>query len=194
MRRPENRRRSSRHAPRGALARSVPLRVLALVPLLAVAVDQARAVVWCGPDAQSCLEAAGRGWIGAWGVALVVLYSLALAFLVVRGARSGPRPSFLRLWAIGSAGVAAACGGQALIATALGGHELGGGWLALLVLCAAAGALLALVLRAAPELPAAPRLAAALRPHFLPPAGPDLRAGQTAPRRPRGRAPPQLTI
>ena len=127
------------------------LRVLVLVPLLAVGVDQARAVVWCGPDAQSCLEAAGRGWIGAWGIALIALYSLALALFFVRGVRSRPRTSFLRLWAVGSAGVAAACGGQALIATALGGQELGGGWLAMLALCLVAGALLALVLRARPS-------------------------------------------
>ena len=52
------------------------LRALTLVPLLAVGVDQTRAVVLCGSDAQSCLEAAGRGWIGLWGVALIALYSL----------------------------------------------------------------------------------------------------------------------
>jgi len=169
------------------------LRALALVPLLAVAVDQARAVVWCGPDAQSCLEAAGRGWIGAWGIALVALYSLALAFLVVRGARSSPRTSFLRLWAIGTAGVAAACGGQALIATALGGQELGGGWLALLALCVAAGALLALVLRAAPALPSAPRPTARLAHLRLTPTPPALRRGFAIARQARGRAPP-LTV
>ena len=169
---------------------STTLRALALVPLLAVGVDQARAVVWCGPDAQSCLEAAGRGWIGAWGIALLALYMLALAFLVVRGVRSGPRTSFLRLWAIGTAGVAAACGGQALIASALGGAPLGGGWLALLVLCVLAGALLALALRVAPALPAAPRPVAALRTAFLAPAAPAPRPGRTLSRRPRGRAPP----
>src|ERR1044072_1212191 len=101
---------------------SSTLRALALVPLLAVGVDQARAVVWCGPDAQSCLEAAGRGWIGAWGIALIALYSLALAAFFVRGVRNSPRTSFLRLGAVGPAGVAAACGGQAVIATALGGQ------------------------------------------------------------------------
>jgi len=169
---------------------SATLRALALVPLLAVGVDQARAVVWCGPDAQSCLEAAGRGWIGAWGIALVALYSLALAFLVVRGARLAPRASFRHLWLVGTAGIIAACGGQALIATALGGAPLGGGWLGLLVLCVAAGALLALVLRAAPDLPGAPRPTAELRTHFLAPAAPALRPGLSARRRPRGRAPP----
>ena len=174
-----------------ALARSsATLRALALVPLLAVGVDQARAVVWCGPDAQSCLEAAGRGWIGAWGIALVALYSLALAFLVVRGVRSGPRTSFLRLWAVGTAGVTAACGGQALIATALGGAPLGGGWLALLVLCVLAGALLALALRVAPDLPTAPRPAARLAHLRLTPAPPAPRRGFTLAREARGRAPP----
>ena len=170
---------------------SATLRALALVPLLAVGVDQARAVVWCGPDAQSCLEAAGRGWIGAWGIALLALYSLALALFVVRGVRNRPRTSFLRLWAVGTAGVAAACGGQALIATALGGQELGGGWLALLVLCVVAGALLALVLRVAPELPRAPRPAAALRTRLrLTPAPPAPRRGFAIARPARGRAPP----
>ncbi|HEX5620915.1 MAG TPA: hypothetical protein VFX51_21010 [Solirubrobacteraceae bacterium] len=173
---------------------SATLRALALVPLLAVGVDQARAVVWCGPDAQSCLEAAGRGWIGAWGIALVAIYSLALALLVVRGVRARPRTSFLRLWAVGTAGVAAACGGQALIATALGGQELGGGWLALLVLCVAAGALLALVLRTAPTLPDAPRPAARLTHLRLTPAPPALRRGFTIARQARGRAPPLLAI
>jgi len=166
------------------------LRALLLVPLLAVGVDQTRAVVLCGSDAHGCLEAAGRGWIGAWGIALLALYTLALALLVVRGVRRGPRTSFARLWLIGTTGVLAACGGQALIATALGGAPLGGGWLAVLVLGAAAGALVALALRVAPELPSAPRLTAALRPSFIVSAGPVLRPGLTAPRRPRGRAPP----
>jgi hypothetical protein len=177
-------------APLRALARPTPLHALALVPLLAVAVDQARAVVWCGPDAQSCLEAAGRGWIGAWGIALIALYSLALALLVVRGARLAPRASFRRLWLLGTVGVTAACGGQALIATALGGAPLGGGWLAMLVLCIVAGALLALVLRAAPELPSAPRPAARLAQLRLTPAPPAPRRGFAIARRARGRAPP----
>jgi hypothetical protein len=170
------------------------LGALALVPLLAVGVDQARAVVWCGSDAQSCLEAAGRGWIGAWGIALVALYSLALAFLVVRGSRRTSRASFRQLWLVGTAGIAAACGGQALIATALGGAPLGGGWLALLVLCVAAGALLALVLRAAPDLPRALRPTAPSRALHVTPAPPNLRRGFTIARQARGRAPPPLTV
>jgi hypothetical protein len=169
---------------------SSTLRALALVPLLAVGVDQARAVVWCGPDAQSCLEAAGRGWLGTWGIALVALYSLALAAFFVRGVRNRPRMSFLRLWVVGTAGVAAACGGQALIATALGGQELGGGWLALLVLCVAAGGLLALVLRAAPEMPRAPRPAARFTRLRITPAPPAPSRGFAIARRARGRAPP----
>jgi hypothetical protein len=46
----------------------VPLTVRALlfVPLLAAGVDQTRAAMLCGGDAQPCLEAAGRGWIGLW--------------------------------------------------------------------------------------------------------------------------------
>src|SRR3954468_7416895 len=130
------------------------LRALVLVPLLAAGVAQTRAVVLCGSHAQSCLEAAGRSWIGLWGVALIALYSLALALLVARGARppAATPPTFARLWALGTAGVAAACAGQGLIAAALGGAPLGGGWLGLLALCAVAGALLALALRVAPAL------------------------------------------
>src|SRR5215216_2093094 len=109
------------------------LRALLLVPLLAVGVDQARATLACGPRAESCLEAAGQGWLGVAGPALLVLYALGLALAVggaVRGraVHAGREPGFLRLWLIGSAGVAAVCGGQALLAGALGdGAALGGG-------------------------------------------------------------------
>jgi len=76
-----------------------------------------------------------------------------------RGARA---PGFLRLWLIGSAGVAAVCGGQALLAGALGdGAALGGGWPELLAFCLVAGSVLALALRIAP---AAEELVRSLRP------------------------------
>jgi hypothetical protein len=149
--------------------RRVPLtlRALLLVPLLAVAVDHARATLACGPDAESCLQAAGQGWLGPAGVALLVVYACALGLGVAWLARGG-RPaaaeheSLRRLWLIGSAGVAAVCGGQALLAGAIGdAGVLGGGWLELLALCAAAGGVIALALRAAP---AAVELVAALRP------------------------------
>jgi hypothetical protein len=185
--------------------RRIPLtlRALLLVPLLAVLVDQARATVVCGTQAETCLEAAGRGWMGPAGIALLVIYSLALALWVGRSARGGagaPAPvSFARLWLTGSAGVAAVCGGQALIAGAIGGPgTLGGGWLGLFVLCVVAGGLIAFALRAAPaaatlvrELnPRAPRplLQLAIAPAF--PALPVLVTG--APRTPAtaGRAPP----
>ena len=169
------------------------LRALALVPLLAVAVDQARAVAFCGSDASSCLEAAGRGWLGAWGIGLLLLYSLALGLLVVRGVRPRRPASFARSWAVGTTGVVAACGGQALIADALGGAPLGGGWLGLLALCAAAGALIALILRAAPDLPRAPRPATAPRRETIAPPRRFEPARRTAPSRPRGRAPPLTT-
>lgn len=173
------------------------LRALFLVPLLAVGVDQTRAVVLCGSHAQSCLEAAGRGWIGPWGVALIAVYALALALLVARAARgpASPRAGFLRLWAVGTAGVIAACSGQALLAAALGGTALGGGWLGTLGLCAVAGALLALALRVAPALrgalrTAAPRAATAPPALWLTPSPLPAAAGGTPARRPRGRAPP----
>lgn len=141
-------------------------RALLLAPLLAVGVDQARATLACGSRAEGCLQAAGQGWLGIAGSVLLVLYSLALAAGVAglaRGghARSAGRPSFAALWLIGATGVAAICGGQALLSHALGGSGLGGGWPELIVLCAIAGALLALALRAAP---AAEELVGALRP------------------------------
>ena len=173
------------------------LRALLLVPLFAAGVDQTRAVVLCGSDAQGCLEAAGRGWIGLWGVALIALYSLVLAWGVARVAPTiSPRASFARLWAVGTAGVAATCAGQAALAAALGGAPLGGGWLGLLALCVLAGALLALMLRVAPALRRtllAPRARHSLHPLWLAPAPLGAAAGRTPARRPRGRAPP-LTI
>jgi hypothetical protein len=136
------------------------LRALVLVPLLAAGMDQARASWLCGPDGHSCLDAAGHGGLGVVGVLVMVGYALGSAFLVGRLARRQRAP--LSLWAVGTAGVWASCGGQALLAHALGGSALGGGWIALLVLGLAAGALLALVLRVA--LPAARRLIWSLRP------------------------------
>ena len=159
--------------------------------------DQTRAVVLCGNDAQSCLEAAGRGWIGLWGVALIAFYALALGLLVARAAAApAQRPSFARLWAVGTAGVAAACGGQALVASLVGGAPLGGGWLGLLALCVLAGAVLAAALRAAPSVaralrPAAPRLSAAAapggapRPHSRPGPAAAPRRGRSGARHPR---------
>ena len=169
---------SMRRMPRLPLT----LRALLLVPLLAVGVDQARATVACGTRAESCLEAAGHGWLGAAGSVLLVLYAVALALAIgglARGglvAQAGRAPGFLRLGLIGSAGVAAVCGGQALLAGALGdGAALGGGWAELLAFCAAAGALLALALRAAP---AAEELIRSLRP-----AAPRVQAGAPPARR-----------
>jgi hypothetical protein len=176
---------------------SPTLRALLLVPLFAAGVDQARAVVLCGSDAQGCLESAGRGWIGLWGVALIALYSVALAWGVARVARGPvPRASFVRLWLVGTAGIAATCAGQALVAAALGGAPLGGGWLGLLALCVLAGALLALALRVAPALRRtlnAPRPLHSLHPLWLAPVPLGAAAGRTPARRPRGRAPP-LTV
>src|SRR3954471_2658216 len=133
------------------------VRALVLVPLLAAGLDQARVSLVCGPDAQSCLGAAGHGRLGAAGIVLLVGYTAAVAVLVGRLARA--RGS---LWILATAGLWAACGGQALLASALGtGALLGGGWMFLLAFGAAAGALLALALRTLPQLigwPRAPRL------------------------------------
>jgi hypothetical protein len=137
------------------------LRALVLVPLFALGVDHARASLACGPGAESCLEASGHGWLGVAGVAMLLLYAAGLAVAVGRLA-ARRSPGFLRLWLLASAGVAGICGGQALLAAALGdGAALGGGWPELLAFCALAGAALALALRVAP---AAAALARSLRP------------------------------
>jgi hypothetical protein len=150
------------------------LRALVLVPLLAVGLDQARASFLCGPDAQSCLDAAGQGPLGVAGTVLLVVYMLGIAALVARVARGRGAPPLL--WIVATAGLWAAFGGQALLASALGaGAALGGGWVPLLAIGAAAGALLALALRVVPKLARglrAPRLAlrselALLRPAAL---------------------------
>jgi hypothetical protein len=187
------------------------LRALLLVPLLAVLVDQTRATLICGDRAESCLEAAGQGWLGAAGIALLVVYALAGALCVARLARhwapqgaaaksaaEGPA-STLRLWAVGTGGVAAVCGGQALLAGALGtGAALGGGWALLLVLCVIAGGLIALALRAAPAAaallrslqPRAPRPRAATLLSFAAPAAPARRPTALLSLAAAGRGPP----
>ena len=73
------------------LMRRIPLtlRALVLVPLLAVLVDAMRATLACGPRAETCLEAAGRGWIGAAGLALLGAYSVVLA-LASPASRAAP--------------------------------------------------------------------------------------------------------
>ena len=92
---------------------------------------------------------------------LLVVYAAGLALAVGRLA-AGRAPGLLRLWLLGSAGVAAVCGGQALLAAALGdGAALGGGWTELAAFCLLAGAALALALRAAPAAVGARALAAA---------------------------------
>lgn len=135
------------------------LRALVLVPLLAVGLDQARVSLICGPDAQSCLDAASSGTLGTAGTLLVITYVLGIAAVVGRMAKN--RSS---LWLLATAGLWAATGGQAVLASALGtGALIGGGWLPLLAFGAAGGALLALALRTARRafrLPDAPRLVA----------------------------------
>jgi hypothetical protein len=151
--------------------RSVPLtlRSLVLVPLLAVAVDQARATFACGARAETCLDAAGRGWLGMAGVVLLGIYAVGLGFWVGCLARGGGRAarggSTAWVWLVSSVGVAAVCAGQALLVGAVGEPSaLGGGWLELLALCVPAGGVIALALRAAP---AAAALVQDLRPAAL---------------------------
>src|SRR3954449_8161354 len=165
------------------------VRALVLVPLLAAGLDQARVSLVCGPDARSCLDAAGSGRFGLAGALMLVAYVLAVAGLVGRFARGRSG-----LWIIAVAGLWAACGGQALLASALGTAVLGGGWLPLLAFAAAAGALLALALRTARKLLRVPaprlvvRVALVLR--ATRPALPAPLLSHTRPT--RGRAPPAL--
>jgi hypothetical protein len=123
------------------------LRALLLVPLVAATVDQARATLACGWSGQSCLETAGGGALGAFGVILLIAYALGVAVLVAR--LTVRRAGLGRRWLVAAAGLLAVCGGQALMAAALGdGGALGGGWLELVALCGAAGGVVALALRA----------------------------------------------
>jgi hypothetical protein len=185
--------------------RRIPLtlRALLLVPLLAVAVDQARASLVCGTRAESCLEAAGQGWLGTAGTVLLVVYALVAALFVARLARGrasvAAPTSFLRLWLVGSSGVAAVCGGQAVLTGALGSAgALGGGWAGLALLCVLAGALIALALRAAPAAaallralrPRAPRPRTAVAIAYHAPAPPARRARTLLSLAAAGRAPP----
>ncbi len=126
----------------------VSIRTLILLPLLAAGVDMTRATAACGTHAQTCLEAAGRGWLGPAAALLVVAFAVATAWRLVRRLPSAP-VAFGHLWALGTTGIAIACTGQALLARALGGDDavLGGSPLGVLALCAVAGALLALMVR-----------------------------------------------
>jgi hypothetical protein len=174
------------------------LRALVLLPLLALGADHARAALACGPGAESCLEASGHGWLGVAGVAVLLAYAAILgagvARLVTRRA-----PGFLRLWLLGSGAVAAVCGGQALLAAALGdGAALGGGWPELLAFCVVAGAALAFALRVAPAAialvrslqPVAPRPALAAVAAQILPAPPARRPRLLLALAAPGRAPP----
>ena len=192
------------------------LRALLLVPLLAAAADQARATLVCGGSGQTCLETAGSGSLGAIGPVVLIAYALGLTALVVRlavgrsrqlhdaaHALAGGRSGFAPRWLIGAAGLAAICGGQALLAVLLGdGGALGAGWLELLAICAAAGGVVALALPAVPAAialvrsfrPSAPRLRPApihIRAMVAPPAGHPAAPLATAA---AGRAPPLTLI
>ncbi len=175
----------------------VSLRTLLLLPLLAAGVDVTRAMAACGSQAQTCLEAAGRGWLGPAAGVLVVLYALATAHFVARRARSSDHSSFAQLWLLGTTGVALACTGQAVLARAFSPDAtLGGTPVGVLALCAVAGALLALLLRATDDLaehrPRAPRLRRRSQPAVVYVRTDDGDPRATAPRSHRGRAPPAV--
>jgi hypothetical protein len=184
-----------------ALVSRLPLtlRALVLVPLLSAAIDQARVSFVCGPDVRSCLETAGGGGHGFAAMLILALYTSGIAGLVARVARRQSASPLL--WVVATAGLWAVCGGQAVLASLLGGGAvLGGGWLQLLALGAAAGAVLTFALKALPaarELirslrPSAPRalaLVELVRHGFAPPAAPTLlRFARLA----RDRAPPAV--
>ena len=125
---------------------------------------------------------------------------MGVARLARRPFRSAQPVSLARLWLVGTAGVAAVCGGQALLARALGsGAALGGGWVLLLGLCVLAGGLIALALRArpvAPQLlwdlrPSAPRPRATARLSLSAPAVPMRRPTALLSLAAAGRAPPR---
>jgi hypothetical protein len=172
------------------------LRALVLVPLLAAGIDQMRVSFVCGPDVRSCLENAGDGRFGLAAMLLLAVYTSAIAALVARVAQRRRAPA--ALWIVATAGVYAVCGGQAVLAELFGGGAvLGGGWLQLAALGAAAGAILTLALKAVPAAralihrlaPRLPRVVELVRDGFAPPTGPSLpRFTRFA----RDRAPPAL--
>src|SRR3954447_19333241 len=88
---------------------SLTLRLILLLPVVATGVDVTRATLACGPDAETCLAAACRGWMGTVAVALGPLSAPLFAVLLPRAALPGgrapddPPPSFARLWLLGSA-------------------------------------------------------------------------------------------
>lgn len=145
-----------------ALLGRIPLtlRALVLVPLLAAGVDQARVSLVCDPGAQSCLQTAGQGPFGNAALLAVVVYMAAIGLLVARLARG--RRSSPTLWIVATAGLWAACGGQAMLVSELGGAAvLGGGWAETLFFGALAGGVLAFALKV---VPAARELLLSLRP------------------------------
>ena len=170
------------------------LKALVLVPLLSAGIDQARVSLACGPEVKSCLETAGQGRFGAAGTLILIAYALAIAGLVGKLA-GGRRPGAL-LWIVATAGLWAACGGQAILVGLLThGAVLGGGWVQLVAFAAVAGAALAFAFKALPEAiralsPSAPRLHTTteiVRRHLVPAAVPPLlRLTRLA----RDRAPP----
>lgn len=129
-------------------------RILALLPLGTVAVQQLRATAACGDGAQSCLQAAGQGWLGWAGALALVAFAALMAGGVLRLARglapAGAPVPLMRAWGVSSLGLLATCGGQELLTGLLapGATPLAGGWLLAAGLCAAIGLLLALLLRA----------------------------------------------
>src|SRR3954462_8489873 len=108
------------------------LRLVLLLPLLATGVDVTRATLACGPGAETCLAAAGRGWMGTVAVVLVPLYAALFGVLLARGARAAQAPDrppmgFARLCLLRSAGMGDVTAGQMLLARTLdGGAPLGG--------------------------------------------------------------------
>ena len=184
------------HLPAPIARLPLTLRALVLVPLLAAGIDQLRVSFVCGPDVRSCLETAGHGRFGLAAMLILAVYISAIAALVGRVAQRRRAPALL--WIVATAGVYAACGGQALLAKLFGsGARLGGGWPQLAALGAAAGALMTLALQAVPAAralirrlaPRLPRVAAFLAAAFSPPATPQLlRFTRFA----RDRAPPAL--
>jgi hypothetical protein len=188
--------------PRALLARlPLTLRALVLVPLLSAGIDQARVSFVCGPDVRSCIETAGGGRFGLAAMLMLAVYTSAIAALVARVAQR--RSASPLLWIVATAGLWAVCGGQAMLASVLGGGAvLGGGWLQLLALGAAAGAVLAFALKALPaarelirslrpSAPRAPALVELSRHGFAPPAAPTLlRFTRLA----RDRAPPAVAF
>jgi hypothetical protein len=180
-----------------------------LLPAAAFVVHQLRYRIAYGSRADQVLAAQGHSYLNSFAPWLALLLSISLGLLVLRVAQAAgrtdddPRRSLAGLWALATASLVAIYAAQELLEGFFAtGHPAGmagvlghGGWWAL-PLAVAAGAVVALLLRAGCALVSAARRLAGRRPlRLAPPSVARLRPVDLVPRpalagAAAGRAPP----